>query len=148
MPREATPDELPVLLLRAAKAMLAEVREAAGDEKKDSSMTPVHGFAARFIASQEEPTAADLAHHLGVTRQSASEVVAALEDAGYVHRRPHPADGRSQILELTDRGRTSLEASRGRWSAVERHWAGLVGPDELVRVRAALDRYLADRTGH
>jgi DNA-binding MarR family transcriptional regulator len=39
-----------------------------------------------------------------------TRVIAALEDLGYVSRRPHPTDGRQSIVELTDAGEAYVQA--------------------------------------
>ena len=45
-----------------------------------------------------------LATRSGMTHQSMSELVHALERAGYLERRPDPADGRARIIRLTSTG--------------------------------------------
>src|SRR4051794_11814972 len=45
-----------------------------------------------------------LAVRSGMAHQSMGELVHALERAGYVERRPDPADGRARIILLTDKG--------------------------------------------
>jgi DNA-binding MarR family transcriptional regulator len=134
-------DELPVLVQRVAKAMVDHVRAACHDPAFDD-LTPVHGLAARYIASHHDVTTVELSRHLGVTKQSASEVVAGLERHGAVVRRPHPGDGRARTIELTDEGRFRLAASRRHWQEVERIWAGLSEAGDLAATRRALQRYL------
>jgi DNA-binding MarR family transcriptional regulator len=45
-----------------------------------------------------------LAAKEGVQPPSMTRVIAALEEIGYVSRRPHPTDGRQSIVELTEDG--------------------------------------------
>jgi DNA-binding MarR family transcriptional regulator len=47
-----------------------------------------------------------------VRPQSMAQTVADLEAAGLISRRPDPADGRRTLVELTGRGRETLEADR------------------------------------
>ena len=54
----------------------------------------------------------DLAVAERVRPQSMAQTVGELEEDGLVQRRPDPADGRRALVELTDRGRTALEADR------------------------------------
>jgi DNA-binding MarR family transcriptional regulator len=49
-----------------------------------------------------------------VRPQSMAQTVADLEAAALVARRPDPDDGRRALVELTDEGRTTLEADRRR----------------------------------
>jgi DNA-binding MarR family transcriptional regulator len=143
-PPEGQEDELAVLVVRAAKALVDRLREekaASGDESPP--LTVVHGLAARHLIGRDDVTNVELAHYLGVTKQSTSEVVGALERAGMVRRAPHPSDGRARVLLLTDEGRRRLEAGRARWFELEEEWAELVGRDRLQTVREALEAYLA-----
>jgi len=132
-----------VLVVRTAKALVDRMREekaAAGDAS--SPMTVVHGLAARYLLERDDVTNVELAHYLGVTKQSTSEVVATLEREGLVVRAPHPSDGRARVLLLTDEGRCRLEEGRLRWRELEDEWAELVGRDRLDTVREALEAYL------
>lgn len=49
-------------------------------------------------------TPGELAAKEVVQPPSMTRVIAALEEIGYVSRRPHPTDGRQSIVELTDDG--------------------------------------------
>jgi DNA-binding MarR family transcriptional regulator len=57
----------------------------------------------RFIG-EGETRATHLAARLGVSAPVLSRHVAELEDLGYVTRRPDPADGRAQLLALSESG--------------------------------------------
>ncbi len=138
----AAEDELVILVIRTAKALVD--RLGAGRAGGTSSpMTVVHGLAARYLLDREDVTTVELARHLGITKQSTSEVVTALEETGNVRRAPHPSDRRARVLLLTDEGKARLESGRRRWQGVEDEWAALVGRDRLDVVRAALEAYLA-----
>lgn len=128
-------------MLRALKAM--RERLETDSEAAASRFTPVHGLVTRYLASHEDVTIVELADHLHVTKQSASELVAALESGGYVRRRPNPTDGRSRLVELTAKGRDGLARSRQRWRRIEAEWTSAAGEDALAVVRTALDAYLA-----
>ena len=49
-------------------------------------------------------TPGELAAKEGVQPPSMTRVIAALEDMGYLTRRPHPSDGRQAIVALTETG--------------------------------------------
>lgn len=145
MSEPGTDDELVVLIIRTAKALVDRLRSEKSEDAA-SQMTVVHGLAARFLIGRDDVTAIELAHYLGITKQSTSEVVATLERAGAIRRAPHPSDGRARVLLLTDAGKAKLEAGRERWQSLEDEWAELVGRDRLEVVRGALEAYLdADR---
>jgi DNA-binding MarR family transcriptional regulator len=136
-------DELPLLMLRTLKAMVERLHE--DEEAAASKFTPVHGLVTRYLDRNDDVTIIELADHLHVTKQSASELVGALEAGGYVRRRPNPADRRSRFLELTAKGRNGLARSRDRWHRIEAEWATAASDDALATVRAAMASYLASR---
>lgn len=151
-PRNVTPDaaetddELVVLLIRATKAVIDRLR-AERPEKASTEMTVVHGLAARYLLGRDDVTAVELARHLGITKQSASEVVGVLERTGTVRRAPHPSDGRARVILLTDDGIARLAQGRARWQRIEAEWADVVGPEKLVATRAALEALVATTPG-
>jgi DNA-binding MarR family transcriptional regulator len=76
-----------------------------------------------------------LAH---VRKQTMAQAVEQLERTGYVERRPNPADGRSQLIFLTARGRAVPEVTHAAARRVEEHWAALTSPDELEALKQSL----------
>jgi len=135
-------DELVILLVRTAKAFVDRLR-AQHPGGESSPMTIVHGLAARYLVGRDDVTAGELARYLRITKQSASEVVALLEQSGIVRRAPHPRDGRARVVLLTEEGKAKLADGRKRWQQLEDEWAELVGAAALVTVRAALEASLA-----
>lgn len=86
----------------------------------------------------------ELAARADVTHQSMSEVVVALEERGYVERRPDPADGRARLVCLTPRGRKLRHVANALIHKIERVWQARwrnEGVDADVRTcfRSALD---------
>ena len=82
-------------------------------------------------------TTADLARAEGMRPQSMSAVVAALEERGFIERRPHPSDGRQVNLALTDKGaavRSSTKDLKRAWLA--QATAGLGDEERQVLARA------------
>ena len=138
---EEADGELPLLMILAVKAMVAEVT-AQAPKPAPAGMNVMHGIAARYLEGHTDVTTVELAGHLRVTKQSASEIVGLLEQEGYVRRRPHPADGRARVVELTEEGTAGLARSRARWAALVADWEGLVGPGDLATVRRVLEAYL------
>ncbi|WP_328307826.1 MarR family transcriptional regulator [Streptomyces sp. NBC_00442] len=95
-------------------------------------------------------TTSDLAADQRVRPQSMARAVGILLDQGLVTRRAHPTDGRKSLLELSDAGRSALEAERGRRAG----WLTLAIESELSREErellarsAALMERLAARQG-
>jgi DNA-binding MarR family transcriptional regulator len=70
------------------------------------------------LARDGPATTADLARAEGITPQSMGTVVAALEAAGVVERRPHPTDGRQMHIALSATGmavRKSRQKAKETW---------------------------------
>jgi DNA-binding MarR family transcriptional regulator len=63
-------------------------------------------------------TTADLARAESMKPQSMKAILASLEEAGCVERKPHPTDGRQILFELTPKG---IEERRRR-TAAKREW--------------------------
>jgi DNA-binding MarR family transcriptional regulator len=65
-------------------------------------------------------TTADLARAEAMKPQSMRSTVAALEEMGFVERKPHPTDGRQVYIELTPEGaavRKSTRDAKRTWLA-------------------------------
>ncbi|WP_181772000.1 MarR family winged helix-turn-helix transcriptional regulator [Amycolatopsis pittospori] len=83
-------------------------------------------------------TPGQLAAKEGVQPPSMTRVIAALEDMGYVERRPHPTDGRQAIVELSDRGRAYvIEQITAREIWLDKQLAELSAEEREVLSRAA-----------
>ncbi|GDY30170.1 MarR family winged helix-turn-helix transcriptional regulator [Gandjariella thermophila] len=83
-------------------------------------------------------TPGELAAKEGVQPPSMTRVIAALEELGYVSRRPHPTDGRQAIVELTEAGVDYIEAevsAREAW--LDKRLAELTSEERDLLGRAA-----------
>jgi DNA-binding MarR family transcriptional regulator len=63
-----------------------------------------------------------LAARSGMAHQSMSELVHALERAGYLERRPDPADGRARIILLTEKGQALVRQALHDIREIEATW--------------------------
>ncbi len=130
--------ELTVLFTLALRALVDEVHTrlaAAGFV----DIRPAHGFAFQRLAPSGA-TGNELAEHLGITKQAASEMVDYLEIRGYVVRQPHPRDGRGKIVVLTTRGWKCIRTAEGFFADIERRWEEIVGAERMAELRADLRR--------
>ncbi|MET7700821.1 MULTISPECIES: MarR family winged helix-turn-helix transcriptional regulator [unclassified Streptomyces] len=100
---------------------------------------PAHGFAFTRLAPAGA-TVTDLAAHLGVTKQAASQLVDELVRKGYVERRPHPDDARARLLVLTDLGWACTRAAEAAAADAVRPWVELLGEGEVRVLRDQLLR--------
>lgn len=99
---------------------------------------PAHGFTFARLAP-EGATVTDLAAHLGVTKQAASQLVDELVRKGYVERRPHPDDARARLIVLTELGWACTRAAEEAAAEAVRAWGEVLGESEM---RALRDRLL------
>ncbi|MFH8801774.1 MarR family winged helix-turn-helix transcriptional regulator [Streptomyces sp. NPDC017936] len=99
---------------------------------------PAHGFAFARLAP-DGATVTDLAVHLGVTKQAASQLVDEMARKGYVERRPHPGDARARLVVLTERGWECTRAAEAAAVDAVQAWVEVLGEDE---VRGLRDRLL------
>ncbi|MEV5532969.1 MarR family winged helix-turn-helix transcriptional regulator [Streptomyces prunicolor] len=128
-----------------AIALTAALLAAAGDLTKrinDGVVArgfegrPAYGFAFARLAP-DGATATDLAAHLGITKQAASQLVDELVRKGYVERRPHPSDARARLVVLTELGWACTRAAEEAALEAVQPWIELLGEGE---VRVLCDR--------
>ncbi|MFJ7779532.1 MarR family winged helix-turn-helix transcriptional regulator [Streptomyces yangpuensis] len=100
-----------------AAAIAAELRIATGRlirRVKDEDRIPLGQAAVLGALDRNGPmTTSDLAADQRVRPQSMARAVGLLLEQDLVTRRAHPTDGRKSLVELSDAGRTALEAERG-----------------------------------
>ncbi|GAA3124148.1 MarR family winged helix-turn-helix transcriptional regulator [Streptomyces echinatus] len=132
-----------------AMALSAALLAAAGDlvqrihdgvtARGFTDLRPAHGFAFARLAP-DGATVTDLAVHLGVTKQAASQLVDEIVRKGYAERRPHPEDARARLIVLTGRGRACTRAAEEAAAEVVGGWAELLGEGEVRALRERLAR--------
>lgn len=98
---------------------------------------PAHGFAFVRIAGGDAITA-DVAEHLGITKQAASQLVEHLVQHGYVTREADPRDARARLLALTDRGRACTAAAEQAAAETVELWRRRLGPTQFGSLQSAL----------
>lgn len=88
-------------------------------------------------------TITDLARRAGVTRQAASQQVAALVKTGYLQTRPSDTDGRAVTVIQTDRGRALLRTALEIVASLETGYAAAIGERRVTELQKALDLLLS-----
>ncbi|GGX26516.1 MarR family transcriptional regulator [Streptomyces malachitofuscus] len=91
---------------------------------------PAHGFAFTRLAP-DGATVTDLAVHLGMTKQAASQLVDELVRKGYAERRPHPEDARARLVVLTESGWACTRAAEEAAAEAVRAWGADLEEAEL-----------------
>lgn len=80
----------------------------------------------------------DLAVAAQITKQSAGFLVDQLEQAGYVARRPDPADARARLVRIGRRGERALTVARRVEREIEREWESRLGRERMTALREIL----------
>jgi DNA-binding MarR family transcriptional regulator len=112
--------------------------------QRTSSSVTLTQLSALFCLHKCGPlTPGELAAKEVVQPPSMTRVIAALEEQGYVSRRPHPSDGRQAIVEITEEGSALILAdisAREAW--LDKRLAALSDEEREVLSRASeiLDR--------
>ena len=129
------------LLLRVIYQHHSQAIESALRAAGFDDIAPSAGNVFPFMR-REGITISALAELAGVRKQTMAQAVEQLERSGYVERRENPADRRSRLVFLTDRGRAVTPVTHAAAAAVEHRWASLIGTDELERLRQELKSLL------
>jgi DNA-binding MarR family transcriptional regulator len=97
-------------------ALIRRIRAAAASHELSLTESAVLGR----LVKTGPATIADLARAESMKPQSMGTTVAALEEMGFVQRKPHPTDGRQLNIEITAKGatvRASVRAAKHKWLA-------------------------------
>ena len=100
-------------------------------------MRPAHGFA--FVLLSAGPTTTTrLAEHLGITKQAASELVQQLAERGYLRRESDPADRRTKVLVLTERGAACTRAAEQAAASTVDGWRDALPSAQFADLQRAI----------
>ena len=126
-----------VAVLRVATQLVEGIDDGARRRGFDD-VRPAHGFAFARI-SVGDATTADVAVHLGITKQAAAQLVDHLVERGYVERRPDPRDRRARLLVLTERGWACTAAAEQAAAETVERWKDQLGPSVYGHLAQALE---------
>jgi DNA-binding MarR family transcriptional regulator len=141
-PPDSDRGDLGILLAMAFRAMTDEIHAGLAAQGW-GEMRPAHGFTFQFLAVRGGATAVELAAHLGVTKQAATQLVDELERLGYLARGRHATDRRARLISLSDAGWACIRATGALWLQAEARWAGVIGADRLEQLRGDLRAIVA-----
>lgn len=125
-----------LLMFVAYRAMDTRVLEALAEAGFDD-VTMAQARVFQRIGAQGTRLT-ELAEQARVTKQTAGFLVDQLERAGYVERRPDPADARARLVCIAPRGAEAVEVAAGVVAEVEAEWAAHLGRRAYQNLRAGL----------
>ena len=103
---------------RAASSSASELRVVLGQLTRrlraENTIPLSQGMVLARLEREGPRTTSSLAAAERVRPQSMSQTVAELGAAGLVERTPDPTDGRRILIDITERGRATLEEDRAR----------------------------------
>ncbi|MFE4499829.1 MarR family winged helix-turn-helix transcriptional regulator [Rhodococcus sp. NPDC056743] len=144
MSRDEPRADLLMLLMRSASALAEQINDAVA-EHGHPTLRPAHGLVFQRV-SGDGATVSEIATYLGITKQSAAVIVDELVASGYVSKRPHPHDRRSQLVRLTSAGAdvtaAATDATLSQWNAA----STTLGADTMASLVRALEEIGRDGT--
>jgi DNA-binding MarR family transcriptional regulator len=129
------------LLVRLIYQQYSQEMDAVLRQAGFEDIGPSAGNVFPFVTA-EGITVSELAELAQVRKQTMAQAVEQLERTGYVERRPNPNDRRSQLVFLTERGKSVPPVTHAAGARIEERWAALTSPKELEALRKSLLRLL------
>ena len=123
-------------------------RAQAGYRRQMDNQLAAAGFAGRrfpagrvlrMCTGPGVTTISDVGRELGITRQGASKIVAALRKEGYLSVTPSQDDGREKILTLTPHAIEALLAAYRAAAAIEKRVREEIGAEAMEQFFRVLD---------
>ena len=131
--------------MMGSHALVSQLHERLA-ERGFTEVRPAFAFV--LLASREQPlTGNDVARLMAMTKQAASKLVDAMEEAGYLVRKPHPEDARAKLLHISAKGKRLLEAAEQIYAELESAWAKVLGVQRLHAMRRDLTEVLVATNG-
>jgi DNA-binding MarR family transcriptional regulator len=132
-------------LLRAARFTFALAVRGALEGTDFDDLPPNGPYVLGAMARSGAPLAA-IIRQLGVSKQTAGQLIDTLVARGYLDRRIDPADRRRLVLALTARGEAAAAVVRGAVAEVEAGLEERVGSRRVAATRRTLAVLIAARS--
>jgi DNA-binding MarR family transcriptional regulator len=127
---------LPALMRHArmtyGNAMIRANAEAGCDD------IPRNGIYVIGAMARDESPLSEIIRGLGVSKQSAGQLVDTLVLRGYLEREVDPNDRRRLTVTLTEHGRAAAEAQRGAVDRIDAALIAQVGEEKVMHAREVL----------
>ena len=98
---------------------------------------PAHNAVFQYLDATGT-TVSTLAERAEMTKQAMAELVAHLEERGYVHRAPDPADRRAKLVRPTAKGRRVYAVVREMVPEMEQRLVEVIGASRMRQLRRDL----------
>ncbi|MET2010545.1 MarR family transcriptional regulator [Microbacterium chocolatum] len=96
------------------------------------------------VALHSPTTPKEIADRIGVSTAAMTQLTRSLDQRGLVQRQTHPTDGRSILLELSERGHEHLRCMHRQFNGLLSRASAELGEDERAELVEVLDS-MADR---
>jgi DNA-binding MarR family transcriptional regulator len=106
-------------------------------ERGFPDVRPAHNVVFQYLDAAGT-TVSTLAERAEMTKQAMGELVAHLEERGYVDRVPDPADRRAKLVRPTAKGRDVYRAVRELIPEIEQQVVELIGATRMRQLRRDL----------
>jgi len=130
-------DFLPYLLARAADEASARFEKV---YKQRFGLLRTDWRVLFHLGTSGRMAARDIVRRVGEDKTRISRSVARLELLGYLSRQRDPSDRRSELLELTDDGRSVYDELRAEAAAHDAQLVAQIGAEEIAHLRRTLGR--------
>jgi DNA-binding MarR family transcriptional regulator len=124
-------------LLRGARAVYGATIHRQLAECGCDDLPPNGPYVLGAIARTGAPLG-DVVRQLGVSKQTAGQLVDTLVTRGYLDREVDPADRRRLVVRLTDRGEAAASLIRSVVESVDAQLQETVGPRRMAHTRETL----------
>jgi DNA-binding MarR family transcriptional regulator len=131
------PENLAILLREPFRAG-TEVLHQRFAERGHPEVRPPHGNVMQFL-DDDGTRVSVLAERAQMTKQSMAELVAHLEQLGYVERVLDPSDRRAKLVRATPRGKQLYAIAREVVAEIEAEWTRRLGRAKMRQLRELLE---------
>jgi DNA-binding MarR family transcriptional regulator len=126
------------VLMREAFVAVNDLVPSRLAERGHAAVRPAHGAVFQYL-DDTGTTVSVLAERAQMTKQAMSELVAYLQEHGYVVRVPDPDDRRAKLVLPTARGREVVAIAQELAAEVEMQVNGILGDDRAGALRDDLE---------
>ena len=140
--REGESYELPPL----AAAAVRFARALEGNRERlaaEAGLTPTELRVLFQVAQHSPTTPKEIADRIGVSTAAMTQLTRSLTTRGLVQRQMHPTDGRSILLELSERGHEHLRCMHQQFDGLLTRAAAALDEDGRTELVDALDAMAA-----